>query len=576
MRRVKFQDLLRRSFMGYIFLIIVAILVLMVGGLAVNFATVVVGGCRESNRSLALYIQDQYEAYQGGLEELSARPEIRQALVDRGGEGWTQANQQLYQFVNGQNFKAYFVLLDGEGNPVCSNFNERNQESFAGAPLIGGMRERLNKSPEDTLCFICDVPLTSEQMCSYSFGRSVLDEQGEPMGYLFFNLRTESLQRQFRTVSQEVLLTDRYDNIIHTTLDLEDDPTDKVPSGKYAMGISTDGIQEISGVYYYISASTVTPQGMRLYTLTSLEIHIQALWYGLFLFVLLLLILGAIVLLMTRAFVQQNAREMQELTRAVAELDRSSELCELSPQCSEESQQLYTQFRNITLHLRELIRDNSELQDRRRQMEIKQLEEQFNPHFVFNVMETVRYQINEDPEAASEMLLSFANLMRYSINYGHIKVSLETDVEYVNDYLLLQKVRYNNCLHYEFHIPDQLLECQVPKLLLQPVIENSIKHGYQQGKILEITVQVDRVEDDLRFVVRDNGRGIEPSRLEAIRESFTMELNSDYIKHIGLYNIQKVVELMYGPPYGLTIESTLGEGTTVTLTLPYEVEMESC
>ena len=209
-------------------------------------------------------------------------------------------------------------------------------------------------------------------------------------------------------------------------------------------------------------------------------------------------------------------------------------------------------------------------------MEIKQLEEQFNPHFVFNVMETVRYQINEDPEAASEMLLSFANLMRYSINYGHTKVSLETDVEYVNDYLLLQKVRYNNCLHYEFHIPDQLLECQVPKLLLQPVIENSIKHGYQQGKILEITVQVDRVEDDLRFVVRDNGRGIEPSRLEAIRESFTMELNSDYIKHIGLYNIQKVVELMYGPPYGLTIESTLGEGTTVTLTLPYEVEMESC
>ena len=84
MRRVKFQDLLRRSFMGYIFLIIVAILVLMVGGLAVNFATVVVGGCRESNRSLALYIQDQYEAYQAGLEELSARPEIRQALLDRG------------------------------------------------------------------------------------------------------------------------------------------------------------------------------------------------------------------------------------------------------------------------------------------------------------------------------------------------------------------------------------------------------------------------------------------------------------------------------------------------------------
>ena len=174
------------------------------------------------------------------------------------------------------------------------------------------------------------------------------------------------------------------------------------------------------------------------------------------------------------------------------------------------------------------------------------------------------------------MLLSFANLMRYSINYGHTKVSLETDVEYVNDYLLLQKVRYNNCLRYEFLIPDQLLECQVPKLLLQPVIENSIKHGYQQGKILEIVVQVERVGNDLRFVVRDNGRGIDADRLAAIRESFTMELNSEYIKHIGLYNIQKVVELMYGPDYGLTIESTPDVGTTVTLTMPYEVEMEPC
>lgn len=576
MCRVKFQDLLRRSFMGYICVIIVAILVLMVGGLAINFATVVVGGCRESNQSLAAHLSAQYDAYEAGLRELSGRTEIQNALLDASGTSRTAANQQLYQFVNEQEFKAYFVLLDGEGNPVCSNFNGRNQESFAGAALIFGMMERMSKAPEETLCFICGVPLTSEQMCSYSFCRSVRGPDGGGIGYLFFNLRAESFHSQFRTVPQEVLLTDRYDNIVYTTLDLEDDPADKLPPSKYALGVSSDGIQEISGEHYYISASSVTPQRLRLYTLTSLAFHIQTLWYGLFLFLFLLLILAAIVALLTRAFVRQNARELGELTRAVEELDRSSQLYELSPQCSEESQQLYTQFRRITLHLRELIRYNSELQDRRRQMEIKQLEEQFNPHFVFNVMEMVRYQIREDPEAASEMLLSFANLMRYSINYGHTKVSLETDVEYVNDYLLLQKVRYNNCLRYEFLIPDQLLECQVPKLLLQPVIENSIKHGYQPGKILEIVVQVERVGDDLRFVVRDNGRGIDRDRLAAIRESFTMELNSEYIKHIGLYNIQKVVELMYGPDYGLTIESTPGEGTTVILTMPYEVEMEAC
>lgn len=576
MRRVRFQDLLRRSFIGYICIILIATLILMWGGMAVNFVTVVVGGCRESNQTLAEHLNQQYHAYENGLCEISDLPEIREVLTEQTPAGRTAANQRLYQFINNQEFKAYFVLLDRAGVVVCSNFNQRNQESFAEAALTGGMTARLSKAQEEMLCVICDVPLTSQQMCSYSFCRSVQGEDGEQLGYLFFNLRQEAFHSQFRTVPQEVLLTDRYDNIIYTTLDLEDDPADKLPPGKYAPKVVSSGIQEISGEYYYISASTVTPQGLRLYTLTSLAFQIQMLWYGILLFLFLLVILIMIVPLLTRAFARQNARELGELTQAIEELDRSSDFYELSPQCSLESQQLYDQFRRITLHLRELIRCNNELQDRRRQMEIKQLEEQFNPHFVFNVMEMVRYQIPEDPEAASEMLLSFANLMRYSINYGHTKVSLETDVEYVNDYLLLQKVRYNNCLRYEFQIPDQLLECQVPKLLLQPLIENSIKHGYQQGKILEIAVKVQRVGDDLRFEVRDNGKGIEPERLAAIRESFTMELNSTYVRHIGLYNIQKVVALMYGPGYGLTVESAPGEGTVVTLTMPYEVEIEAC
>ena len=310
MRRVKFQDLLRRSFRGYICIIILAILILMLGGLALNFATVVVGGSRESNQRLAEHLSAQYAAYEDGLQALSGRQEIRNALLERSGASWTAANQQLYQFVNEQEYKAYFVLLDGAGVPVCSNFNGQNQEIFAGAALISGMRERLDKDPAGMLCFICDVPLTSEQMCSYSFCRNVRDENGDRIGYLFFNLRTESLHRRFRTVPQEVLLTDRYDNIVYTTLDLEDDPEDKLPPGKYALGLSSDGIREISGDHYYVSVSTVTPQGLKLYTLTSLAFHIQTLWYGLSLFLLLLAILAAIVALLTRAFARQNAREL--------------------------------------------------------------------------------------------------------------------------------------------------------------------------------------------------------------------------------------------------------------------------
>jgi two-component system sensor histidine kinase YesM len=287
--------------------------------------------------------------------------------------------------------------------------------------------------------------------------------------------------------------------------------------------------------------------------------------FSLLLFSLLCVLLFVIIMILTQAFARRNAGEIRELTRAVAALDHGDVGYELSAQCSEEFQGLYSQFK-------QLVRNNNQLQERRRRMEVRHLEEQFNPHFVFNVMETVRYQIGEDPETACEMLQSFANLMRYSINYGHTKVALETDVEYINDYLLLQKIRYNNALRFQLNIPDELLECQVPKLLLQPVIENSIRHGFVQGRTLEILVEAEQAGGDLRFTVQDNGAGIPRERLEAIRESFSLELDSGIVRRIGLYNVQKVVSLLYGPEYGLSIESTPGAGTRVTLTMPWEME----
>ena len=142
----------------------------------------------------------------------------------------------------------------------------------------------------------------------------------------------------------------------------------------------------------------------------------------------------------------------------------------------------------------------------------------------------------------------------------------------MNDYLLLQKARYNNCLLYDFDIPEELLECRVPKLLLQPVIENSITHGYRTGQTLNIRVRAEHRGDALRFTVSDDGAGIPAERLCELRESFERDLANEYTAHVGLYNIQKVIRLTYGAPYGVQIESTEGEGTAVTLTIPYEVE----
>lgn len=565
MKRSKFQDQLRRSFIGYVSIIILAILLLYLGGFALNFATVVIRDNRTHNRGMAQGLADQCMAYEEGIQTLAALPQIRTALSDPGLSSRSAMNRILYDFANRQQLRPYFVLLDLDQKVVCSNLREGNQLSFASSPFAGQVISRLEGAPEQMLCFVCTAPLTSDQACCYSFCRTVPGPDGQSMGYLFLNLRQDDLHAMARQLPQQVLLTDTYHNIIYTTLEAEEDPMDKLPAGKYAIDVEDSGVRRLDGSCYYVYAQTLPRQNLRLYTLTPLDTHIRTLWSALTLFGVLLAVLSALVVALTRAFAQRNARELGELTHAVEQLDQENMAHELSPQASEEAQQLYIQFRALVLHNRALL-------ERRRLMEVKQLEEQFNPHFVFNVMETVRYQIEEDPEAASEMLLSFASLMRYSIDHNQAKVTLETDVQYVNDYLLLQKIRYNNCLCYELLIPDELLDCQIPKLMLQPIIENSIKHGFRPGHVLELTVEARQVGADLRFTIRDNGAGIPPERLAAINESFQLDLNSGFVHHIGLYNVQKMLSLLYGPSYGLHIDSAVGQGTCVVLTVPCEME----
>ena len=565
MHREPFQNQLRRSFIGYVAAILALILLLYLGGFALNFFAVIVRGCRRDNEALETALTQQLAAYDSGAVALTGADALRRAVESGERSDCLEANRLLYDFTNQQELRAYFVLLGADMQVLSSNFSAHNQSIFASSAFAAGAAARMQQEPAATLRYVCTAPVSSEQACTYTVCRAVPDESGAAVGYLLLNLRQEGFRDAVRDTDSEVLLTDRYDNLIYTTLDPREDPQDKQLSNKFSLSLESDGILALDGSRYYAVCGTVGPQALRLYTLTSLDVQLRMLLYSVGLFVVLLLLLTGVVVAMTRAFTRQNAMELGELTAAVENLSQNGGAEALPPQCSEESQALYTRFR-------ELIAHNDELLDRRRQMEIKHLEEQFNPHFVYNVMETVRYQISEDPETASEMLLSFASLMRYSVNYGHTKVSLETDVEYVNDYLLLQKTRYNNCLLYEFDIPEELLECRVPKLLLQPVIENSIVHGYRAGQTLHIRVQAEHRDDTLRFTVTDDGAGIPAERLTELRESFERDLTNEYTAHVGLYNIQKVIRLTYGAPYGVQIESTEGQGTAVALTIPYEVE----
>ena len=210
--------------------------------------------------------------------------------------------------------------------------------------------------------------------------------------------------------------------------------------------------------------------------------------------------------------------------------------------------------------LNQLMKRNEELSEIRRVSEIKQLEAQFDPHFFLNMLESLRYMSLMGGEDTEKMILSLSGILRYSLYNKDQYSSVVKDMKYVEDYLYLQKTRIGSNFTYEIHLEEEVKENIVPKLLIQPLIENSIKHGYQGVPGFHVTVTAYKQEGDIYFQVRDNGKGITREKARELMDT----LMEDPVEHIGLGNIHKRLVYMHGEGYGIqNIDGSYGFMVTV-------------
>jgi LytS/YehU family sensor histidine kinase len=199
----------------------------------------------------------------------------------------------------------------------------------------------------------------------------------------------------------------------------------------------------------------------------------------------------------------------------------------------------------------------------RAQAEVRALQAQINPHFLFNALNTILYFVRTDPEQARHLILQLSEVFQRVLRSG-ASVALRDELGYVNAYLALEQARLGERLEVACTVVDQaVLEHTVPTLILQPLVENAVKHGLapkETGGRLEITLEQRR--GNLVILVRDDGVGIAPARLS--------ELMADDYRgpSIGLNNINRRLITLYGPAYRLEIASTEGAGTCVRLRLP--------
>ena len=563
MRSVTYKKYIEYSFLRYALSIIVILFIMMIAFLSVNFKVLEHYENKKNTLKLLQVLEKQFLSYNLALENLSKDTEIINLVSGSSNSHPSEVNRTLYNFVNAQDLKANFVLLDKDFNIISSNLFESNKELFLESRVL----EKVSAAPlNNTYITPSRLNYDYEQESSLIFAHAVMDGK-EKVGYLFFDILSKDIENLFmRSPIDSIVLTDRYDHIIFYTGKKSIDLTLKYPGDKYMNTFSKDGEIDINGTKYQGQINTFIDGQFTLYTMVSKEIQRRSFYYGLWFIILSAFIMLFMIPYITRRISEKNVSAIEEMIGSITQMSHGKKV--EHPVIFEEFNKLLSSFEMVLAEKEALIKNNSELSERKRIMEIKQLEEQFNPHFLFNILETLKYQIMIDKDKAVEMVLAFAALMRYSIYYGSTVVPLGTDIEYINDYLMLQKLRYNRRLTYSIDIPDELQECLIPKLLLQPIVENSMSHGLVD--VIHITIRAECRADMLIISVEDNGKGIDSQNLQLLRES--LEKDSIYKEHIGLYNSHRVIKLLYGNRYGLEINSC--HGTLITVRLPFVLESE--
>ncbi len=232
---------------------------------------------------------------------------------------------------------------------------------------------------------------------------------------------------------------------------------------------------------------------------------------------------------------------------------------------------LTTSFNVMTHKIEDLMAQNVHEQELKRKSELKALQSQINPHFLYNTLDSIIWMAEgKKNEDVVVMTASLARLLRQSISNEDETVSIIQEIQYVKSYLTIQKMRYKDKLEYEIDVDPSIYSVHIVKLVLQPIIENAIYHGlkYKDSKGM-IWVKGHQDGRNAVIEIKDDGVGMDEETLAHIFEKHKVNYHSN---GVGVYNIQKRLSLYYGQEYGLRYESEKGKGTTVTVVIPMDQE----
>lgn len=279
-----------------------------------------------------------------------------------------------------------------------------------------------------------------------------------------------------------------------------------------------------------------------------------------------LLVLVAVIATLIAKGILKPINRLYHATMKVAEGDFSARA---NVETQDEIRVLANSFNNMAENMQTLIDKIKEDEGKMRRADLRLLQEQINPHFLYNTLDTIVWLIEgNDPDRAVEMLVTLSAFFRLVLSKGKEFISIRDEEQHIKSYLEIQAMRYHDIMEYDIQIDKVLYDYQILKLTLQPLVENALYHGlkYKRAKgYIHVTGEKDG--EKIKLVVRDSGVGMEQEELEELRREIERPCQETE-KGFGLANVNERIHMYFGQEYGIQVQSEKGKGTIVEVVIP--------
>lgn len=524
----------------------------------VNRVNVIIN-TKQASSNISNQIEEIYNNYYNEVDRMSSSNNVISCIHTRLNSN--HVYNEYYDFINKQKVKGVLNIVDSNGVFLISTNSSSNNTNDH---ITNDIIPKLNKIGDYVLSEIDISSYKYNKTTTYTFAKKIKDNN-VLIGYLIYQLYEDEFEDLlFQNKTEISIITDSHNRIIATNNNSIKGLMNKF-SPKYC---SNENYVTILGEKYYINRSIISNTPLYVYTLNSTAIN-RNIFVIYFAFIILMgIVLVFIINYLANRISESNSKSIDKLIVSVNELKNGNMNAYVNIKSGDEFEVLAHEYNVMLDNLNELIRKNSELVNLTHESEIKVLQSQFNPHFIFNILETLRYSVLINPKESEKIILGLSKLLRYSIKNDNQKVTLSNDIEYIEEYLNLNKFRFKEKLKYTIDISDSARKALIPKLLLQAIVENSIKYGYKHKENLEINILGNIIDYNLILEVSDNGSGMTEEELININSILNNPNNTS--SHIGLHNSYRRLVLLYGDKQKFQIKSILDKGTYVKILIPYE------